>query len=103
MFYSCVLLLLLVVLLLVLQLEPKRMMWPWLSRPGVRNDFFQYATQECLAVGGGGHWAVYLDEELSSGSSGACDTFGSPSLSGLPDFGVMAVELWGVSSHVVPG
>jgi hypothetical protein len=95
--------LMVLLLLLLLQLEPRRLMWPWLSRPGVRNDFFQYATQECLAVGGGGHWALYLDEELASGSSGACDTFGSPSLAGSPDFGVLAVELWAVHAHVVHG
>jgi hypothetical protein len=55
-------------------------MWPWLNVPGHRNDFFQYASPEALGVGGAGHWAINLDEDLLRGSSGPCDTFGSPCL-----------------------
>lgn len=63
-----------------LQLEPCRLTWPWLNAPGHRNDFFQYATHEVLGVGGAGHWAISLDEDLIRGSSRPCDTFGSPCL-----------------------
>jgi hypothetical protein len=74
------LLLMLMMLMSDTQLEPRRAMWPWLNAPGHRNDFFQYATHEVLGVGGAGHWAIHLDQDLIHGSSGPCDTFGSPCL-----------------------
>lgn len=78
------------------QLEPRQLAWPWLQRPGLRNDFFQYASPEGLGVGGAGHWALSVDEELLAGSSGPCDTFGCPCLASSEEFGVLGVELWHV-------
>ena len=62
-----------------------------------RNNFFQLAKPQCLAMGGGGRWALWLDAALERGSSGACETFDSPPLAGGADesFRVMRVELWG--------
>ncbi|GBF88193.1 hypothetical protein Rsub_00905 [Raphidocelis subcapitata] len=80
----------------VFQLEPHRAMWPWRVRAPVKNDYFIYATQECLAVGGQGRFAIWLDADLLRGSSGACGTFGSPCLASREEFGVAAVELWSV-------
>ncbi|WIA22309.1 hypothetical protein OEZ85_004625 [Tetradesmus obliquus] len=80
----------------VFQLEPQRLMWGWVNTPTLRNDFFQYVSHEGIGVGGAGHWAISLDEELLRGSSGPCDTFASPSLASREEFEIIAVELWHV-------
>ncbi len=59
-----------------------------------RTDFFQFSTHEGLGVGGCGHFALWLDNELLEGASYSCDTFGSPRLSGKEEFHVAGVELW---------
>jgi hypothetical protein len=79
-----------------LQLEPQRLMWGWANTPALRNDFFQYVTHEGIGIGGAGHWAISLDEELLHGSSGPCDTFASPCLASKEEFDIIAVELWHV-------
>lgn len=92
---------------LLQQLEPQRLLWPWAqpsATPGAgpggaqqpRNDFFQFASHELLGVGGCGHWALSLDEDLLRGSSGGCSTFASPCLASREEFEVHAVELWHV-------
>ncbi|WIA42767.1 hypothetical protein OEZ86_008708 [Tetradesmus obliquus] len=80
----------------VFQLEPQRLMWGWVNTPTLRNDFFQYVSHEGIGVGGAGHWAISLDEELLRGSSGPCDTFASPCLASREEFEILAVELWHV-------
>jgi hypothetical protein len=72
-------------------------MFPWKIMSSVKNDFFMYATPECLAVGGLGHFAIWLDQELLRGSSGRCGTFGSPCLAAKEDFKVQGVEVWGLA------
>ena len=60
-----------------------------------RNDYFQFGRADGLACGGGGGFALWLDEELLRGNSGACETFDSPCLSGEEtEFEVAYVELW---------
>lgn len=44
--------------------QPFRVAYPWRSLSKEKNDFFQYGTPECLAVGGLGHFAIWLDSEL---------------------------------------
>ncbi|KXZ47059.1 hypothetical protein GPECTOR_38g296 [Gonium pectorale] len=78
----------------VFQLEPYRVAYPWRSLSQVKNDFFQYGTPECLAVGGLGHFAIWLDAELLHGSSGTCGTFGSPCLAHNEEFKIQYVEVW---------
>jgi hypothetical protein len=39
------------------------------------------ANEECIAMGGGGNFAWYIDNELKEGNSGPCKTFGNPMLS----------------------
>ena len=46
------------------------------------NSHFQAGSGEFIAIGGGSHFALWLDEELHFGSSGPCETFGSPCLAG---------------------
>jgi hypothetical protein len=60
------------------------------------NDFFMLCGPDGLGVGGSGHWAIFLDEDLLRGSSGESATFASPPLGGEEDFDVLGVELWGV-------
>ncbi len=69
-------------------------MYPWRSMSKVKNDFFQYATLDSISVGGLGHFAIHLDDELLQGSSGTCGTFGSPSLSGREEFTVSVIEVF---------
>ena len=60
------------------------------------NNLFMLATPARIAVGGGGNFAIMLDDELLQGSSGACETFGtSRSLGSSEMFRVREVELWG--------
>ena len=62
-----------------------------------RNDFFQLARPTGLALGGGPRFAIALDADLARGTSGPCETFGSPGLAGQGDeFDVGRVEVWEV-------
>ncbi len=64
------------------------------GRSHTHNDFFQFSAHEGLGVGGVGHFAIWLDNDLFEGSSSYCDTFGSPCLASAAEFHVHAVELW---------
>ncbi|EFJ23515.1 hypothetical protein SELMODRAFT_67188, partial [Selaginella moellendorffii] len=64
-------------------------------RPTGRNRYYFLCTNDALAIGGGGHFALYLDSDLLTGSSGACETFGSECLAHAEDFDLKDVELWG--------
>lgn len=76
--------------------SPRQVMYPWQHRSKVKNDFFLYSTPDCLAVGGCGRFALWLDGELLEGNSGGCATFGSPCLASAEEFKVMVVEVWQV-------
>lgn len=81
----------------VFRLRPDAVVWRWWSdNPSdTRSDFFMLGTLESLAVGSSTeHCALWLDEELSRGSSGYCDTFGSPCLASAEEFSVAGVEVW---------
>lgn len=82
----------------VFQLQPHRAVWRW--RPASseeRNDYFMFGTPESLAVGGGGHFAIFLSEGLLRGSSGISSTFGNPCLAGSSDFTVGQLEVWSLT------
>lgn len=74
--------------------QPFRVVYPWRSLSKAKNDFFMYGTPECLAVGGLGHFAMWVDSELLQGSSGTCGTFGSPCLAHKEEFKIQALEVW---------
>jgi hypothetical protein len=59
-----------------------------------RNAYFQLGTPDALAVGGGGAYALKVDDDLAKGMSGDCDTFASPCLATSPEFDILHVELW---------
>ncbi|KAL9276005.1 Oxidation resistance protein 1-like protein [Drosera capensis] len=66
---------------------------PVVYRPTGTNRYFTLCTADFLALGGGGHFALYLDSDLLNGSSSASDTYGNPCLANSPDFEVK--DLWG--------
>ncbi|KAL9408449.1 hypothetical protein AB3S75_046918 [Citrus x aurantiifolia] len=72
---------------------------PRLFRPTGANRYYYMCLNDLLAFGGGGNFALCLDGDLLSGTSGACDTFGNLCLAHNEDFELKNVELWGFS-HV---
>lgn len=63
-----------------------------------RNKYFQCSTAGYVALGGGGHFALRLDDDLMRGSSGACETYGSPCLASGEEFECVVLELWAVET-----
>lgn len=61
---------------------------------GCRDSFFQYSDGECVGMGGGSAFAIYLDKDLLRGISEACSTFGSRTLSSTENFEVGNMEVW---------
>eukprot|EP00798_Chlamydomonas_sp_ICE-L_P030666 gene30665-35683_t len=49
--------------------RPEQVYYPWRQPLSVRNNFFQYSTINCLAVGSLGTFAIYLDSQLKQGMS----------------------------------
>ncbi|KAG5529457.1 hypothetical protein RHGRI_029998 [Rhododendron griersonianum] len=68
---------------------------PVIFRPTGRNRYFTLCSTEFLALGGGSHFALYLDGDLLNGSSSASDTYGNSCLACSEDFEVKEIELWG--------
>jgi hypothetical protein len=66
------------------------------------NHFFQLSSHDFMAVGGGGHFALWIDRELARGSTAQCTTYENPPLvagndlgDGLSvDFEIVVVEVW---------
>ncbi|KAG2406789.1 uncharacterized protein HKW66_Vig0060460 [Vigna angularis] len=75
----------------------RSMIWPGLSLlVQLRvNRYFTLCNTDYLAIGGGGHFALYLDGDLLNGSSSVSETYGNPCLANSEDFEVKEVELWG--------
>ncbi|XP_052622762.1 uncharacterized protein LOC128128030 [Lactuca sativa] len=59
------------------------------------NRYFTLCSTEYLALGGGNHFALYLDSDLLNGSSLASETYGNSCLSHTQEFEVKEIELWG--------
>ncbi len=80
----------------VFQLHPREAVWHWWWKKGAQqqNDYFMWGSQEAVAVGGAGGYALWLDSELSTGISRNSITFGNDSLSSSEEFRIGAVELW---------
>ncbi|CAI9300413.1 unnamed protein product [Lactuca saligna] len=54
---------------------------PVIYRPTGVNRYFTLCSPEYLALGGGNHFALYLDSDLLNGSSLASETYGNSCLS----------------------
>ncbi|XP_061356795.1 uncharacterized protein LOC133301190 [Gastrolobium bilobum] len=74
---------------------------PRLFRPTGANRYYYMCLTDLLALGGGGNYALCLDEDLLTGTSGPCDTFGNLCLAHSPEFELKHVELWGFT-HASP-
>ena len=60
------------------------------------NSHFQLAYHDSIAMGGGGHFGLWLDEAFEYGSSGRCETYDNQPLAseGAESFRVIRVEVW---------
>ncbi|KAG5241803.1 oxidation resistance protein [Salix suchowensis] len=68
---------------------------PVIFRPTGANRYFTLCSTDFLAIGGGGRFALYMDNDLLNGSSSVSETYGNPCLAYTEDFEVKEVELWG--------
>jgi len=74
---------------------------PVIYRPTGANNYFAVCSTDYLALGGGGHFALYLDGDLLTGSSSNSETFNNECLSHSPDFSVKDVEVFKIVEHCV--
>ncbi|PKU84998.1 oxidation resistance protein 1 [Dendrobium catenatum] len=70
---------------------------PRLFRATGANRFYYLCLNEFLAFGGGGSFAICLEEDLLRGTSGPSETFGNMCLAHTEDFELKNVELWSFS------
>ncbi|XP_043698380.1 uncharacterized protein LOC122649081 isoform X2 [Telopea speciosissima] len=68
---------------------------PVVFRPTGANHYFTLCSPDFLALGGGGHFALYLGDDLLRGSSSVSETYGNSCLAQSEDFEIKEVELWG--------
>ncbi|XP_028946947.2 uncharacterized protein [Malus domestica] len=68
---------------------------PRLFRPTGANRYYYMCLNDMLALGGGGNYALSLDGDLLSGTSGPSETFGNSCLAHNAEFELKNVELWG--------
>ncbi|KAF2615699.1 hypothetical protein F2Q70_00010445 [Brassica cretica] len=59
------------------------------------NRYYYMCMNEFLAFGGGGSFALCLDEDLLKATSGPSETFGNECLASSTEFELKNVELWG--------
>ncbi|XP_009136175.1 TLD domain-containing protein 2 [Brassica rapa] len=68
---------------------------PRIFRPTGANRYYYMCMNEFLAFGGGGSFALCLDEDLLKATSGPSETFGNECLASSAEFELKNVELWG--------
>ncbi|XP_057788357.1 uncharacterized protein LOC131005401 isoform X2 [Salvia miltiorrhiza] len=68
---------------------------PRLFRATGANRYFYLCLNDLIAFGGGASFALCLNEDLLSGTSGPCETFGNSCLAHDQEFVLKDVELWG--------
>ncbi|KFK39874.1 hypothetical protein AALP_AA3G299700 [Arabis alpina] len=68
---------------------------PRIFRPTGANRYYWMCMNEFLAFGGGGNFALCLDEDLLKATSGPSETFGNECLASSAEFELKNVELWG--------
>ena len=79
----------------VFSLKPTMGIFRWTTR----NSLFMMFNDLAIAMGGGGSFSFYLDRDLFNGSSGPCETFGSPMLSSKEKFTCVDLEVWTFSAR----
>lgn len=80
----------------VFTIHPKRTCFRWTKK----NYLFQSGSSTSLSLGGGSHFALWIDEALQNGTSGFCETFNSQQLSSEAEFSIRAVEVWGFVANL---
>ena len=60
------------------------------------HSYFQFSPGTAIAMGGGGGFAWFLDQDLLYGSSGTSQTFANPCLATSKDFKCVDMEVWGL-------
>ncbi|KAH6780029.1 hypothetical protein C2S52_011266 [Perilla frutescens var. hirtella] len=68
---------------------------PRLFRATGANRYFYLCLNDMIAFGGGASFALCLNEDLLTGSSGPCETFGNSCLAHDQEFELKDVEVWG--------
>ena len=65
------------------------------------NDYSQVCRQGCIGMGGGGgSFGLFLQDDFTKGSSGACETYGNPGpLTSSPCFDILNFEVYGFSER----
>ncbi|QCE05130.1 exosome complex component MTR3 [Vigna unguiculata] len=66
---------------------------PRLFRPTGVNRYYYLCLNDLVALGGGGSSALCLDEDLLTGTSAPCDTFGNMCLAHTSEFELKNVEV----------
>ncbi|XP_020399058.1 uncharacterized protein [Zea mays] len=66
---------------------------PVICHPTGANNYFTFCSTDYMAMGGGGHFALYLDGDLMTGSSSTSETFNNPCLSHTQEFKIKDVEV----------
>jgi len=64
--------------------------FPW----SLKDPFFLFSDMDCLAMGGGSAFALYIEKDLLHGMSEPCSTFGSEMLSSTQNFIISDLECW---------
>jgi len=59
-----------------------------------QDPFFLFSDLECIGMGGGSAFALYLDKDLLHGVSEPCSTFASSRLSSTENFIIGDLEVW---------
>ncbi|KAL6517279.1 hypothetical protein OROMI_032980 [Orobanche minor] len=73
---------------------------PRLFRPTGANRYFYLCLDNLLALGGGANFALSLNEDLLSGTSGPCETFGNSCLAHDQEFELKNVEAVGFYTRI---
>lgn len=63
------------------------------------NEWYVLCTDQAIGIGGGDHFAIHIDKDLLTCSSGQCETFSSPALveHGADLFECVDIEIWAVA------
>jgi len=59
-----------------------------------KNDFFLFSQKDSIAVGGGLHFGLWIDQAFECGFSRKSKTFNNGPLSEEPDFAIQNCECW---------
>ena len=76
---------------MVFQLKPEMQVYRWSEL----NNYFVSGKSDCIAIGGGSNYSIWIEENFIHGCSNFCETFQSPCLASGKSFEVFKIEVWG--------